>query len=59
MTYKFQRNIPSFIPAIIFVFVTWVIFSAGFLCGKLCEDAKAKKQKERQIFLEKETHRIA
>lgn len=59
MTYKFQRNIPSFIPAVLFVFVTWVIFGAGFLCGKLCEDAKAKKQKERQISLEKEINKIA
>ena len=59
MTYKFQRNTPSYIPAVIFVFVTWVIFGAGFLCGKLCEDAKAKKQKERQIHLEKEINKIA
>ena len=59
MTYKFQRNIPSFIPAVLFVFVTWVIFGAGFLCGKLCEYAKIRKQKERQISLEKEINKIA
>jgi len=59
MTYKFQRNIPSFIPVIIFVFVTWVIFAIGFVCGKFCENAKFKKQKERQIFIEKQVDKIA
>lgn len=59
MTYKFQRNIPSVIPVVIFVFVTWVIFGTGFICGKLCEKAKIKKQKETQSLLEKEINKIA
>lgn len=59
MTYKFQRNTPMYVPVIIFTFVGWAIFAIGFGCGKLCEKAKAKKEKEIQILLEKETHRIA
>ena len=59
MTYKFQRNTPSFIPVVIFVFITWVIFGIGFICGKMCENAKADKEKQRQILVQKEIHRIA
>lgn len=59
MTYKFQRNIPMHIPAIVFTFISWIIFAIGFTCGKLCENAKLKKEKERQILVQKEIHRIA
>lgn len=59
MTYKFQRNTPMYVPVIVLTLVSWVIFAIGFGCGKICENAKAKKERERQIFLEKETHRIA
>jgi hypothetical protein len=59
MTYKFQRNIPMYIPAIIFTFISFGIFAIGFSCGKMCESAKIKKEKERQILVQKEIHRIA
>lgn len=59
MTYKFQRNTPIYVPVIVLTLVSWIIFAIGFGCGKICENAKAKKERERQIFLEKETHRIA
>ena len=45
MTYKFQRNTPMYVPVIVFTFVGWAIFAIGFGCGKLCENAKAKKLK--------------
>lgn len=59
MTYKFQRNTPMYVPVIVFTFVGWAIFAIGFGCGKLCENAKTKKEKERQILLEKEMNKIA
>jgi hypothetical protein len=59
MTYKFQRNTPVYIPAIVLTFLSWVIFALGFGCGKLCQDAKAKKERERQIFIEKQVNKIA
>lgn len=59
MTYKFQRNTPMCIPVIAITFLSWAIFAIGFSCGKLCENAKAKKEKERQILIQKEIHRIA
>lgn len=48
-----------YIPIIAFTFVSWAIFAIGFGCGKLCENAKIKKEKERQILIEKEIHRIS
>jgi hypothetical protein len=59
MTYKFQRNIPMYIPAIVLTFFSWGIFALGYGCGRLCEHAKNKKEKERQILIEKQIHRIA
>jgi hypothetical protein len=59
MTYKFQRNTPVYIPAIVLTFLSWAIFALGFGCGKLCQDAKAKKERERQIFIEKQVNKIA
>lgn len=59
MTYKFQRNIPMYIPAVIFTFLSFGIFSVGFVCGKICETAKLKKEKERQILIQKEINKIA
>lgn len=59
MTYKFQRNIPMHIPAIIFTFLSFGIFTIGFCCGKMCESTKIKKEKERQILVQKEINRIA
>ena len=59
MTYKFQRNIPMYIQAIVLTFISWAIFAFGFCCGKVCENAKNKKQREREIFLEKQVYRIA
>jgi hypothetical protein len=48
-----------YIPAIIFTFISFGIFAIGFSCGKMCESAKIKKEKERQILVQKEIHRIA
>ena len=59
MTYKFQRNTPMYVPIIVITFVSWVIFAIGFGCGKMCENAKAKKEKERQMLIQKEIYRIA
>jgi hypothetical protein len=59
MTYKFQRNTPMYVPVIVITFVSWVIFAIGFGCGKMCENAKAKKEKERQMLIQKEIYRIA
>jgi hypothetical protein len=59
MTYKFQRNTPMYIPVVVFTFVSWTIFAIGFGCGKLCENAKAKKEKEKEILLQKEINKIA
>jgi hypothetical protein len=59
MTYKFQRNTPVYIPAIVLTFLSWAIFALGFGCGKLRQDAKAKKERERQIFIEKQVNKIA
>ena len=59
MTYKFQRNTPMYVPVIVFTFVSWTIFAIGFGCGKLCENAKAKKERERQNLIEKEIHKIS
>lgn len=59
MTYKFQRNTPMYLPVIILTFISWAIFVFGFCCGKICENAKNEKEKERQILLQKEVHKIA
>ena len=59
MTYRFQRNIPMYIPAIVLTFISWAIFAIGFGCGKLCENAKNKKEKERQILIERQINKIA
>ena len=59
MTHKFQRNIPMYIPATVLTFISWAIFAIGFGCGKLCESAKVKKEKERQNLIEKQIHKIA
>jgi hypothetical protein len=59
MTYRFQRNIPMYLPVIVLTFISWAIFTLGFCCGKICENAKNEKEKERQIFLQKEVHKIA
>ncbi len=48
-----------YIPAIVLTFISWAIFAFGFCCGKVCENAKNKKQREREIFLEKQVYRIA
>ena len=59
MTYKFQRNIPSFIPLILSIIIVWIILTIGFLFGKTCEKAKVEKEKQKQILLQKEINRIA
>lgn len=59
MTYKFQRNIPSLLPLLITIFIVWIILTIGFLFGKTCERAKVKKEKEKQILIEKGANRIA
>jgi hypothetical protein len=59
MTYKFQRNTPMYIPVLILTFLSWAIFAFGFCCGKVCENAKAKKEKERQMLIQKEIYKIA
>jgi hypothetical protein len=59
MTYKFQRNIPSFLPLLLTIFITWLILTIGFLFGRTCERARIQKEKERQILVQKEIHRIA
>jgi hypothetical protein len=48
-----------YVPVIVFTFVSWIIFAIGFGCGKMCENAKTKKEKERQILIQKEIYRIA
>ena len=48
-----------YVPVIVFTFVSWTIFAIGFGCGKLCENAKAKKERERQNLIEKEIHKIS
>lgn len=58
MTYKFQRNTPMHFPVIVFIFISWAIFAIGFACGKICENEKVKKEKERQILIQKEVHKI-
>jgi hypothetical protein len=48
-----------YLPVIILTFISWAIFVFGFCCGKICENAKNEKEKERQILLQKEVHKIA
>jgi hypothetical protein len=59
MLNKTRKNSPMYIPVIVLTFISWAIFAIGFGCGKMCEHAKNKKERERQILIEKQIHRIA